>query len=85
MRILTTSTFEKQYLKLPLRIRILANEKGVLFGKNPFDPSLQTHKLKGSMSGYWSFSVNRQYRIQFRFGEKEEVYFMAVGTHEIYF
>ncbi len=85
MRILTTRTFAKNYRKLPRRVRILASEKCEIFRKNPFEPTLRTHKLKGELAGYFAFSINLQYRILFRFGGGGEVYFVAVGTHEIYF
>jgi len=32
-----------------------------------FPPSHRLHQLEGSLAGYWSVSVNKQYRIVFRF------------------
>ena len=28
---------------------------------------IRTHKLKGELSAYWAYSVNREYRVLFRF------------------
>ena len=61
-----------------------AEEAEKLFRKNPFDPKLDTHKLHGRLSMFWSFSINREYRIVFEFGDRDVVYFHIVGKHEIY-
>jgi len=54
------------------------------FMKNPFEPSLKTHKLTGKLSNYWSFSVDYHIRILFEFLTDESVGFIDIGTHEIY-
>jgi mRNA-degrading endonuclease YafQ of YafQ-DinJ toxin-antitoxin module len=71
-----TPDFEKAYLRLPKHIQNLATDA--------FDPSLRTHKLKGELSAYWAYSVNREYRVLFRFLGPSEVLYYDVGTHEIY-
>lgn len=35
----------------------------IYFIKNPFDPSLKTHKLKGEFSEFYSCSLTYEYRI----------------------
>ena len=60
-------------IRLPERIRSLATRKDQWFRKDAFDPRLRTHKLKGKLSDYWSYSVNREYRILFRFLGPDEV------------
>ena len=84
IEILYWPRFEKQYKKLPRQIQELAEEKTDLFCKNPFNPALRTHKLSGSLYGYWSFSVNYIYRIIFRFESDNTVLFFAIGDHDIY-
>jgi len=32
-----------------------------LIKNNPFDPNLKTHKLSGTLSGYWAFSIDYYY------------------------
>lgn len=80
----STSDFEKSFRRLPLNIRKLAEKKDKLFRENAFDSRLSTHKLKGGLEGYCSYSVNRQYRILFRFLNKNEVIYYDIGTHGIY-
>jgi hypothetical protein len=46
--------------------------------KDAFDPRLRTHNLKGELSAYWAYSVNREYRILFRFvGSSEALIMMS--------
>jgi len=49
--------FRKSYKKLPLTIKKKAEIKEKIFKKNPFHPSLKTHKLKGKLKDIWSFSL----------------------------
>ena len=76
--------FEKTFLRLPKQIQRLATRKDRWFRKDAFDPRLRTHKLKGELSGYWAYSVNREYRVLFRFIGPLEVIYYDIGTHEIY-
>ncbi|HWO43129.1 MAG TPA: type II toxin-antitoxin system mRNA interferase toxin, RelE/StbE family [Candidatus Eisenbacteria bacterium] len=79
-----TPDFEKAFLRLPKHIQALASRKDQWFRKDAFDPRLRTHKLKGELSSYWAYSVNREYRVLFRFLSPSEVLYYDVGTHEIY-
>ena len=45
---------------------------------------LKIHKLKGPLSGRYSFSVNYKFRIIFTYLSKKEAVLMAIGDHEIY-
>lgn len=84
LKVHLTSDFEKSFHKLPTHIQNLAIKKDKWFRANPFDKRLQTHKLKGELKGYWSYYVDRKYRILFRFLNNEEVIYYDTGTHEIY-
>ena len=42
-----------------------------LLAENPFDPHLETHKLKGKLSGSWACSVRYDLRIVFDFVKSE--------------
>lgn len=79
-----TSQFEKNYKKLPKRIRDLAKEKEKIFCLDPFDPGLETHKLHGKEKEHWAYSINRQYRIKFLFLTGYQVLYLDIGTHRIY-
>ena len=84
MKIYYSRKFAKEYKKLPLKIKILAEKKEKIFRKNPHESSLKTHRLKGRLKEYWSFSIDYHYRIIFEFREKDIIWFHSVGTHEIY-
>ena len=79
-----SSRFVRSYRKLPPRIRKLAQKREKIFLSDPFAAGLNTHKLKGELFGYWSYSVNYEYRIMFRFCGTDEVLYYDIGTHEIY-
>jgi addiction module RelE/StbE family toxin len=84
MKIIYSTKFAREYRKLPLKIKKLAEKREQIFRKDPFEPSLKTHKLTGKLKEYYSFSINYQYRIIFEFVEKDIIWFHSVGTHEIY-
>lgn len=84
MKIFYSPKFGRQYKKLPQPIKLLAEERERIFRKNPFHPSLKTHKLQGKLSEFWSFSVDYKYRIIFEFMENKIVHFHSVGDHNIY-
>ena len=83
-KIYPTSHFIKAYKSLPEEIKLHAKHKEKVFIANPFDPRLKTHKLKGRFKGYWSYSIDYQYRIMFQFIDNETVLYHDIGTHEIY-
>ena len=84
MKIVTTSKFRRAYKKLPPALKNKAGQKEKIFRENPFDRQLDTHKLKGKYSRYWSFSITGSYRIMFDFMKDDEVAFINVGNHNIY-
>lgn len=79
-----SSVFEKQYKKLPEKIKKLAKEKEKIFRANPFDSRLYTHKLHGKEKELLAFWINYHFRIKFVFLDQETVLFLEVGTHGIY-
>ncbi|MEK7524036.1 MAG: type II toxin-antitoxin system mRNA interferase toxin, RelE/StbE family [Patescibacteria group bacterium] len=84
MRIFLSPLFEKNYKALPRHIQLNLQKKEKIFQINPHHPSLKTHKLSGKMKEFSSFSINRSYRVIFRFVAKNQVIFYDVGTHQIY-
>jgi len=84
MQIFYSTKFEKEYKKLPLHLKILSEEKEKIFRKNPRDPRLNIHKLKGKLSGYYAFWIDQKYRIIFEFTKKDTIWFHSVGDHSIY-
>ena len=58
-----------------------------LLEDDPFTPSLKSHKLTGDLDGYWSCSVNYDYRIIFTFSQDEEdketlIILVDIGSHD---
>lgn len=80
----SASYFERKFERLPKNLQKIAARKILLFENNPFHPGLNTHKLKGSLSGFWSFYINKDFRALFRFLKNNEVIYYDIGTHDIY-
>ncbi len=54
---------------------------------NPFDPSLDTHKLHGKLEGFWACTVGYDCRIVFLFerdapSKKDHIVLFDIGTHD---
>ena len=54
---------------------------------DPFNPKLETHKLKGKLSGTWACSVGYDLRIIFDFVKDEikkedDIFLIEIGTHD---
>jgi addiction module RelE/StbE family toxin len=80
-------TYSSQFHKLVRKYsqyKDIIIKKTLLFKENPFEPSLRTHKLSGSLEGYYAFSVNYSLRIVFRFIDNDKVFFVVIGTHSVY-
>ena len=83
-KIYPTTHFARAYTNLPEEIRARAKQREGLFRVDPFDVRLKTHKLKGRLKDYWSYSIDYQYRIIFRFIDTQTVLYYDIGTHDIY-
>lgn len=84
MKIIYSKKFAKSYKKLPQKVKLTAEEKEEIFRQDLFDKRLKTHKLKGELSEFYSFSVSYHWRIIFHLEEKDIVVFDNIGTHEVY-
>lgn len=82
--IIYTPHFARAYKALPKAIKKIAEKREILFRNNAFDPRLRTHKLKGRLASYWSFSITHSYRIVFTFEESDRVAFHDAGDHRVY-
>jgi len=83
MNIYYATSYRKAFKKYA-QFNKLVDTKIQIFKDNPFDSGLRTHKLSGSLDGYYSFSVNFSFRILFRFIDPRTVLFIDIGTHGIY-
>ena len=58
-----------------------------LLFEDPFALQLETHKLKGKLSGSWACSAGYDLRIVFDFvktekGGEDDIFLLAIGTHD---
>ena len=58
-----------------------------LLTESPFNPKLETHKLKGKLEGVWACSAGYDIRIIFDFVKSEkhkedDIFLIEIGTHE---
>ncbi len=84
LRIFYKPYFVRQYNKLPVTLQQEVKEKIDLFKEHPDHVFLKTHKLKGKLAGFYSFSVNYKYRVIFEYKSSTEVRLLAVGDHDVY-
>jgi mRNA-degrading endonuclease YafQ of YafQ-DinJ toxin-antitoxin module len=55
--------------------------------RDPFHPSLRTHKLSGDLANVWSCSINYSLRILFEFVDDPEnaeqaILLLTLGSHD---
>mgnify|MGYP001595069721 CR=1 FL=1 len=69
--------------KHPLLVSTL-RERLEMFAQDPFHSQLKTHSLSGILEGKWSFRITYEYRIVFKFLDKERrrVLLIDIGSHE---
>lgn len=79
--IITTSTFDKLFKALDAKIQKKAAEKTEIFKENPFNPILRAEKLHPKGYDVWSFRVDLDYRIVFKFIGKNVAEFRFIGHH----
>lgn len=84
MRIFYSSKFAREYKKLPVDIKKVAEKREGIFRQNPFNPKLKTHRLTGKLKEFWSFSIDFKHRIIFEIVDENTIWFHSVGTHDIY-
>lgn len=83
MDFLYTAKFLRSLKKLSVAIQNDVTASIAEFKNKKNHRKLALHKLQGKMKSYHAFSANFQYRIIIKI-EKEVIYFMDVGTHEVY-
>lgn len=87
MKIVYKARFLRQFKKLTPALQQEAKEKIELLKEDIQHPYLKTHKLKGRLQGWWSFSVNYKDRIVFQYEEykgEKAIALIAIGDHAVY-
>lgn len=91
--LVNSSSFDKnvsKYTKHDAKFKNEIIEILRILSENPYDPKLKTHKLKGTLKGSLSCSINFNLRLIFsfdtvkdKFGRKREVIILeTIGTHD---
>ncbi|QSX70440.1 MAG: type II toxin-antitoxin system YafQ family toxin [Dolichospermum sp. DET69] len=52
------------------------------FTADPFEPSLKTHKLSGTLKNSWSLSIDYDARVIFYFTDDGGAVFVDIGSHD---
>jgi len=82
MKIIYHKDFSKAFQNLPIKQQEKVIETIAAFQKNPYDPQLKNHALKGEFLGCRAISAGGDLRLLFRVqGRYERVKFVRVGTH----
>lgn len=82
VEIFVTAEFENHYQNLSSVLKRKAEKQERIFCENPFHPSLHTEKLEPKEREVWSFRIDRNYRVIFRFLDGGKVLFLTVGPHD---
>ncbi len=80
MKISSNGDFEKDFKKLPNKIKQKFKERIVLLQQDPFDPILSNHSLRGKYLDHRSINVTGDIRAIFK-KKDEEIHFVAIGSH----
>jgi mRNA interferase YafQ len=81
MRVTASTHFVRRARKLRPPRDALLRAALRRFATDPRDPLLRTHKLKGDLAGYWSFSVEDDLRVLFRWDD-DDCFLVTLGTHD---
>ena len=82
MEVILTDEFIKRYSALSLVIKLKAEKQERLFRIDPFYPSLHTEKIEPKGRQVWTFRVDKNYRVAFRFITGNKVLFLTIGPHD---
>ncbi|HSW89072.1 MAG TPA: type II toxin-antitoxin system mRNA interferase toxin, RelE/StbE family [Candidatus Saccharimonadales bacterium] len=85
MRIQYDPDFIKQLKKTNVQIRKNFIKQIYIFQRNPNDPILRNHELRGEWKGYRSINVTEDWRAlyeEIHQGEEIIAYFSFIGTHK---
>ncbi len=80
--IVVTEEFEKRFQDLSIGLQKKLIKQEAFLRENPFHPSLHTEKLQPKVKEYWSFRVDKSYRVLFRFTKSNEMTLITVGPHD---
>ena len=81
LEIFYTAEFKERYNMLPAVIQKKAEKQEKIFRQNHFHPSLHTEKLEPKGKEVWSFRIDKEYRILFKFSSPNKAILYTCGHH----
>jgi mRNA interferase YafQ len=81
VRLAFTPRFGRRARKLSALQRALLRAALRRFARDPRDPVLRTHRLRGELDGYWAFAVDDDLRVLFRWDD-DLATLVTIGTHD---
>ena len=81
MRVRTSSRFLRRAKKLREPHATMLRAALRRFAADPGDPLLRIHKLKGDLRDYWSFSVDDDLLVLFRW-DGDVAFLVNIGSHD---
>ncbi|MCV0377564.1 hypothetical protein [Microbacterium sp.] len=81
MRLRTSSRFLRRAKKLREPHATMLRAALRRFAADPGDPLLRIHKLKGDLREYWSFTVDDDLRVLFRW-DGDVAFLVNIGSHD---
>lgn len=81
MVIENTKTFDKQYSKINLKVKLSFKRRITVFKTNPFEVSLRNHALKGKYLGFRSIDIIGDVRALYTTQGDTIIIFGFIGTH----
>ena len=81
MRLRTSSRFLRRAKKLREPQATMLRAVLRRFAADPGDPLLRVHNLKGDLREYWSFTVDDDLRVLFRW-DGDVAFLVNIGSHD---
>ena len=84
MKYLSSKKFDRNFGKLPKKIKKQCIKRMEIFIQNPFDPILNNHRLTGGYENYRSINITGDIRAIYE-SRDELALFVRIGSHsELY-
>jgi addiction module RelE/StbE family toxin len=80
MKASSSKRFQREYAKLPKKLRDKVDERLLLWQRNPHHPQLHNHQLVGKYAAYRSINITGDLRTLY-LARDDEIIFDQLGTH----
>lgn len=81
MQYFLSKIFQKEFKKLPRKIKNKAIEQLQIFIINPVDQKLGNHRLHGEWASFRSINITGDIRAVYKVTDHETVIFVTIGSH----